>query len=83
MEDAEQEGLSDAAGSPNRAVQLGQSPVELLRLLGPQHGAGLVLLLCSRSIAARTPRRTRPHATAEGDKGMSGGEKKSSRSQNE
>lgn len=55
MEDTEQQGLGDATGSPHRAVQLGQSPVKLLRLLGPHHVAGLVLLLRDRGVGTNTP----------------------------
>lgn len=54
MEDAQQQGLGDAAGPPHRGVQLGQSPVKLLSLLGPYCDADLVLLLCDHSIATHT-----------------------------
>lgn len=65
MEDAEQQGLGDATGSPHRAVQPGQGPVKLLRLVGPHRDAGLILLLCGHSIATHTPRCRGPHTTVE------------------
>lgn len=65
MEDAEQQGLGDATGSSHRAVQLGQSPVKLLRLLGPHRDAGLVLLLAGHGIVTHTAHRVRPHTTGE------------------
>lgn len=65
MEDAEQQGLGDATGSPHRVVQLGQSPVELLRLLGPHSNTGLILLLRGHSVVTHTPHCIWPCATAE------------------
>lgn len=65
MKDAEQQGLGDATGPSHRAVQLGQSPVKLLRLLGPHRDAGLVLLLAGHGIVTRTAHRGRPHTTGE------------------
>lgn len=65
MEDAEQQGLGDATGSPHGAVQLGQSPIELLRLFGPHHAAGLILLLCGHGIVTHTPHCIWPHTTGE------------------
>lgn len=64
MEDAAQQGLGNATCPPHRAVQLGQSPVKLLCLLGPHCNAGL-LLICSHSVATRTPNCIWPHTTVE------------------
>lgn len=63
MEDAEQQGLGDAAGSPHRVVQLVESPVKLLRLLGPHRDAGLVPPLGGHGILTHTPHRIRPNTT--------------------
>lgn len=65
MEDAEKQALGDATGPPHGAVQLGQSPVELLRLLGLDRHAGFILLLCHRRILTHTPSCIRPHTTVE------------------
>lgn len=65
MEDAEQQGLGDATCSSHRAVQLGQSPVKLLRLLGPHRDTGLILLLSSDGIVTHTAHCIWPRTTGQ------------------
>lgn len=65
MEDAQQQGLGDAAGPPHRVIQLGQSPVKLLGLLGPDRNAALVLFLCGHGIATHTWHHIGSDTTAE------------------
>lgn len=56
MEDAQQQGLGNTTGPPHRAVQPGQSPVKLLRLLGAHCNAGFILLLSGHRKTTHTPR---------------------------
>lgn len=68
MEDAKQQCLGDAAGSPHGAVQLGQSPVKLLRLLGANRNADFGLLLVCHGVRSHAAHGVRPHLPVEDER---------------